>query len=186
MPVTRHAAKKKNNKYKYSVQSEEYVLISDFEELKQRVQSLETKVDWTEEETEELTFPEQILENLPSEVRKTIEGIMFNYQNNYPNFSGMGMRKALIDAIRIRLKQDGKEDKLYDKDGNAYKLPKWIELAKQEKYIDSRCAKYLRGQVKVFGEKATHDYMADLQKEEIPFIFIQLRMALARMYYKEK
>jgi hypothetical protein len=94
------------------------------------------------------------------------------------------MRKALIDAIRIRFKRDGKENKLYDKQGRAYKLAKWIELAKQERYISPNIAKKLQEEVKVFGDVASHDYMVNLQKDEVPSIFKHLRLALARMYHE--
>ena len=187
MPVVRHTAKKKKrNQYEFEFKSEEYVPMDLYRALEQRVRSLEMNTGWTEEKAEELSFPREVLEKLPQEVRKTVEGVMFNYRKDYPNFSFWGMRKALIDAIRIRFKIDGKEDRLYDKDGDAYKLPKWIELAKQEKYISSYSAKHLKDQVKVFGDTASHDYMADLHKEEVPLIFTQLRIALARMYYEEK
>jgi len=111
---------------------------------------------------------------------------MLNYHNEYPRFCFGGMRTALIDAIRIRFKEDKKERKLYDAEGNEYGLPKLIELAKQERYISRNLANYLRRQVKVFGDISLHDYMPDLQKEEVPAIFTQLRMALARMYPEEK
>lgn len=135
---------------------------------------------------EELSFPNDIMKNLPREVRKTIKGVIFNYRKNYPRFSFWGMRTALIDAIRIRFRIDGKEKELYDENGNAYKLSTWIDLAMKERYISRYHAKFLKSQVKVFGDTASHDYMAQVHREEIPSIFTQLRMALARMYYKEK
>lgn len=156
-----------------------------FKVLEERPQKPKTEVGVSKKKIEELVFPTKVLQKLPPQVRKTVEGVVINYQNDFSDFCFWGMRKALIDAIRIRFKRDGKEDKLYDKDGNAYKLPKWIELAKQERYISSHSAKYLKDQVKVFGDIASHDYMADLHREEVPLIFTQLRIALARMYYEE-
>lgn len=138
------------------------------------------------ESMEKLIFPNGVLKSLPPEVIKTVKGIMLNYHNNYPRFCFGGMRTALIDAIRIRFKKDRKASKLYDAEGNEYSLPKLIELAKEERYITRHSAEYLRRQVKVFGDISLHDFMADLRKEEVPSIFTQLRMALARMYYKEK
>lgn len=158
---------------------------SIFKVLEKRIQKPKTKVGVSKKKIEELVFPTKVLQKLPPQVRKTVEGVVTNYQIDFSDFCFWGMRKALNDAIRIRFQKDEKEDQLYDKDGNAYTLPKWIELAKQERYISSHSAKYLKGQVKVFGDTASHDYMADLHREEVPSIFTQLRMALARMYYEE-
>jgi len=143
-----------------------------------------TEVGVSKKKIEELVFPTEVLEKLPPQVRKTVEGVIMNYRKGFPNFSAWGMRKGLIDAIRIRFKRDKKEHKLYDKDGNAYALSKWIELTKQERYIDSHSAKYLKGQVKVFGDIVSHDYMVDLRGEEVPLIFTRLRIALAKIYYE--
>lgn len=98
----------------------------------------------------------------------------------------LGMRKALIDAIRIRFLKDERVELLYDKYGNAYKLEKWIDLAKQRRYISKTEAGHLKGTVKVFGDTASHDYMADLHKEEVPQVFTRLRIILSRMYYEEE
>jgi integrase len=144
-----------------------------------------TEVGVLKKKIEELVFPTKVLQKLPPQVRKTVEGVITNYQNDFSDFCFWGMRKALIDAIRFRFQRDEKEEKLYDKDGNAYNLPKWIELAKQERYISRNSAKKLKAQVKVFGDVASHDYKVSLQREEVPSIFTQLRMALARMYYEE-
>ena len=148
------------------------------------VQKLKTKVDQSTK-MENLVFPKKILEKLPQEVRKTIEGVMLNYVNDLPDFCFWGMRKALIDAIRIRFKRDKKEKMLYDENGNAYKLLTWIELAKQKRYLSYSLARDLNREVKIFGDTASHDYMANLHKEEVPSIFKHLRLALARMYYNE-
>lgn len=189
MPATRHITKKKKgNQYNFEFTSK-YVPVDTFQEVvgrfDERLRKLETRVDWTEEKAD-LNLPKHILEKLPKEVRKTVEGVESNYQNDYADFCFWGMRRALIDAIRIRFQKDGKEKMLYDDDRRPYSLPKWIELSKQESYISSTCAKNLRDQVRVFGDTASHDYMADLKKEEVPSIFTQLRFALARMYYEKE
>ena len=190
MPVARHTAKKKKNQYEFEFATKGYVPMGVFQEivgtLDERIRSLETKVGWSKEGPEQLNFPNDVLRKLPPEVRKTVEGVMFNYRSDYPDFCFWGMRKALIDALRIRFKKDRKEKKLYDKNGNAYKLLTWINLARQERYISKESAKFLKSQVKVFGDTASHDYMADLHKDEVPPIFVQLRIALGRMYYEEK
>jgi hypothetical protein len=93
------------------------------------------------------------------------------------------MRKALIDAIRIRFLKDGRVELLYDGNGSAHKLEKWIDLAKQQRYVSRTEANDLKGKVKVFGDTASHDYMGDLHKEEVPQVFTCLRIALSRMYY---
>jgi len=138
------------------------------------------------EKTEELSFPNVILERLPKEVKKTVLGVMSNYYTDFPRFCFWGMRTALIDAIRIRFKKDGKEKQLYVEKGKVKSLPTWIDLAKQEKYISAKLARFLRDQTKVFGDISSHDYMVDMRKEEVPSIFTQLRFALDRMYYSEK
>jgi len=157
---------------------------SMFVVLEERPQKPKTEVGVSKKKVEELVFPTKILQKLPPQVRKTMEGVISSFQNDFSDFCAWGMRKGLIDAIRIRFKRDGKEHKLYDKDGNAYKLSKWIELTKQERYINSHSARYLKGQVKVFGDIVSHDYMVDLQREEVPSIFTRLRIALAKMYYE--
>jgi hypothetical protein len=185
MPVTRHTTKK--TPYSYNFPSQEYVPAEAFRALEQKFEQLKAevtqlKVSWGEKK-EELDLPEEIFKKLPREVQKTIEGIKLNYEKNFPEFCFWGMRKALIDGIRIRFKKDGKENMLYDEQGRAYRLSKWIELAKQERYINTTIANKLREEVKVFGDVASHDYMVDLQKDEVPSIFRHLRLALARMYY---
>lgn len=134
----------------------------------------------------ELNIPEEILNCIPPEVRRTIEGVFYNFEGKFTDFCFMGMRKALIDAIRIRFCKDKKEDMLYDQNGNAYGLSKWIELAKQERYISSPSAKDLTSQVKVFGDTASHDFMANLQLKEVPNVMTLLRLALSRMFYENR
>lgn len=179
--------RKKGKMFKtaYKVPSSDFVSKQLYEELVGRVQKIESKLTLYEKQ-EELIFPSKVLKRLPKEVRKTIEGVMFNYKNGFPDFCFMGMRKALIDAIRIRFRKDGKEHVLYNKNGDAFKLPKWIEFAKQERYISKANARNLNNIVRVFGDTANHDFMADLQKEEVPLVFTNLRIALSRMYYEEK
>jgi len=145
----------------------------------------ETKVGASKKRIQELDFPTKVLEKLPLEVRDTVQGVIFNYRIGFPDFCFWGMRKALIDAIKIRFRRDGKEKRLYDRDGKAHSLPKWIEYAKQERYFSASLAKYLNKEVKVFGDTASHDYMVDFQKGEVPPIFKHLRLALDRMYYQD-
>jgi len=158
----------------------------EFEAFVQKFNVLQQQFSVSQVPVEKLEFPSEVLERLPPVVKKTIEGIIFNYEHDFPDFCFLGMRKALIDAIHIRFQKDGKTELLYDKNGNAHKLEKWIELAKQEKYVSRTEVNDLKGRVKVFGDTASHDYMADLQKEEVPSVFTCLRMALARMYYPEE
>lgn len=163
----------------------DYILRHDYEALAQRVSAIERKFDVSQSPEDRLEFPSEILANLPPVVKKTIEGIILNYELGFPDFCFFGMRKALIDAIRIRFQRDGKENMLYNKKGEAFKLPRWIDLAKQERYISRTMARDLREKVKVFGDTASHDYMANLQKEEVPSVCTRLRIALSRMYYLE-
>jgi hypothetical protein len=163
----------------------EYVPMQKYSELLERVSNLEQQISVGETPTEKLDFPAEVLESLPNVIKKTIQGILFNYENDFADFCFWGMRKALIDAIRIRFQKDQNEAILYDKDGNAFSLPKWIELAKQARYINNKSATALAARVRVFGDAASHDYMANLQKEEVPAIFTILRITLSRMYYNE-
>lgn len=171
----------------------------DFEELREKmilaIQQLIAYLNFetfTEERVEtntssgaeeEILIPPEVIKNLPMEVKKTIQGICYNYRGGFTDFCFWGMRRALSDGIRIRFARDKKEKMLYDKNINPYGLSKWIELAKQERYISSNTAKDLNSQVKVFGDIASHDYKANLQKEEVPTIMTPLRMALSQMYY---
>jgi hypothetical protein len=188
---SRFRKKKKEGKSQYilpvvDVQStEEFVPRRDHEALEERVEVLERTYRVSHSPLEKLDFPAEILNVLPIVVRKTIEGILFNYEHDFADFCFLGMRKALIDSIRIRFQMDRKEDLLYDDEGNAYNLPKWIELAKQRKYISASNARDLTGRVKIFGDVANHDYMANLQKEEVPTTFTILRIALSRMFYSQ-
>jgi site-specific recombinase XerD len=156
-----------------------------FRVIQEKTHKSEADISVPKKKKERLFIPTEVLENIPQEVRKTIKGIISNYQNNFPDFCFWGMRKALIDAINIRFRRNGKDGKLYNENGNAYNLPKWIELAKQERYISANQANKLNKEVKVFGDTASHDHMTDLQKEEVPTIFKHLRLALARMYYQQ-
>lgn len=134
---------------------------------------------------EELLVPNEVLDSLPREVGRTIKGVCHNYRGGFIDFCFWGMRKALIDAIRIRFTRDRKEKMLYDKERTPYSLSRWIELATQQGYISSHIAKDLNSQVKVFGDVASHDYMANLQKEEVRPVMTSLRMTLSRMYYQK-
>lgn len=156
----------------------------DYQALAERVEVLERTFQVSQNPIEKLEFAAEVLNALPTVVRKTIDGIIFNYNHDFADFCFLGMRKALIDSIRIRFQMDNKEDLLYDKQGDTYKLPKWIELAKQRRYISKNIADNLK-RVKIFGDAASHDYMANLQKEEVPPILDILRIALSRMFYSE-
>jgi hypothetical protein len=164
----------------------EYVPQKVYETLEERVTVLERSLHISQNPVDKLEIPAEVLTSFPTVVKSTIEGVIFNYEHDFPDFCFLGMRKALIDAIRIRFQKDQQEDLLYDPDGNAYTLPKWIELAKQKRYISSNMAAGLTERVKVFGDTASHDYMANLQKEEVPAIFTLLRIALSRMFYSEE
>ena len=96
----------------------------------------------------------------------------------------MGIRKALSTAIHIRFRREGNEKELYNGKGESYKLSKWIELAKQNRFLSASLARKLTKEVKVFGDVGSHDYMIDFHKEEVPSVFKLLRLALDRMYHK--
>jgi hypothetical protein len=162
---------------------QEYVTIQQHNALAEQVGVIAKNINVSQKPLDKLECPAEVLVTLPGVVKKTIEGVISNYDNNFPDFCFWGMRKALTDAIRIRFQRDQKESLLYDAAGNAYDLPKWIELAKQQRFISNTEAAALLEKVKVFGDTASHDYMANLQKTEVPGIFTCLRMALARMYY---
>lgn len=183
--VVRHTTKKeKETGINYQFSPDLYVPRQLYEQLADRVQAIESKLTVTVyEKPEKLLFPDEVLERLPHVVKKTIKGIMLNYEHDFPEFCFMGMRKALIDAILIRFQKDRKQAMLYDENGNAYKLSTWIENARHERYISKNIAKGLKSFVKVFGDVASHDYKAALQKEEVPPVFVCLRMALSGMYY---
>ena len=161
----------------------EYVSRQEYEALVERIEPL---LNISQNPVQRLEFPSDILERLPQVVKKTIEGVIFNYEHDFPDFCFLGMRKTLIDAIRIRFLMDEKVELLYNKNGDAYKLEKWIDLAKQQRYVSRTEANDLKAKVKVFGDTASHDYMVDLHKEEVPQVFTCLRMTLSRMYYQEK
>ena len=143
-----------------NVPSGKFVPIQVYQTLETRVEILEQS--FSHNPIEKLEFPAEVTPTLPAVVKRTIEGIISNYEHDFPDFCFLGMRKALIDSIRIRFQRDQKEGLLYDMDGNAYGLPKWIELAKQERYISRTSATDLTARVKVFGDVASHDYMANL------------------------
>jgi len=171
-----------NFQYSSSVQ---YVPRQEFEQWVNTVKELQ-KVTLTYGKMQNtLSFPNELLEKLPNVIRKTIKGVMLNYEHDFPDFCFWGMRKALIDSIRIRFEMDKKEKLLYDTQGNPYGLPKWIDLTKQKRYISSKIAADLKC-VKAFGDSASHDYMTSLQKEEVLPVFVNLRLALSRLFYKEK
>lgn len=159
----------------------QYVPRQEFEQLALQVKELQMFTPTYNATQDKLVFAEEILQKLPSVVRKTVKGVMLNFENDFPDFCFWGMRKALIDAMNIRFKMDGEEERLYSEDGEPLSLPKWIELAKQKRYISSHDAKNLIS-VKAFGDAASHNYMVNLQKEEVPPILNDLRIALSRMY----
>jgi hypothetical protein len=161
----------------------QYVSRQEYEALVERIEPL---LVISQNPVPRLEFPVDILERLPLVVKKAMEGVIFNYERDFPDFCFMGMRKALIDAIRIRFLKDEKAGLLYDENGNAYKLERWIDLAREHRYVSRTEANDLKAKVKVFGDTASHDYMVDLHKEEVPQVFTCLRMALSRMYYQEE
>ena len=181
------ASKQQQGQYNFPpVKSElgpQYVTIQEHNALVQQVSAMAQSINISQKPLDKLEFPPEVLTILPGVVKKTVGGVISNYENDFPDFCFWGMRKALNDAIRIRFQRDQIERLLYDAAGNAYDLPKWIELAKQQRFISNPEAAALMEKVKVFGDTASHDYMANLQKTEVPGIFTCLRMALARMYY---
>jgi hypothetical protein len=88
-------------------------------------------------------MPQELFERLPPEIRKTIEGVELCYKHDHADFCLMGIRKILSTAIHIRFKKVGKERELYDSDRESFKLPKCIELAKQNGFISASLAKKL-------------------------------------------
>jgi len=173
----------------YSALSEYFVSKVEYEELKLKFGELEKglkKVKSKQTTSEKLIFPKKVFDELPNPIKKVIDGIKLNYEHNYPDFCCWGIRKALTIGIDIKFKKEGKENMLFDDSGEPYGLPKKIELAKQKKYLNSNLANQLRKEAKVFGDIASHDYMTKLHKEDVPSNFRLLRLALGRMYSKEK
>ena len=168
--------------------TEAFATKTEFEELKVEVEYLKKKVESakTKELERELSMPKEILEKLPKEIQKTIEGVRLCYEHDHADFCLMGIRKALSTAIHIRFRREGKEEELYDGDSRPYNLDKWIELAKQNKFLSASLAKRLMKELKPFGDVGSHDYMIDFQKEDVPSIFKLLRLALDRMYWQEQ
>ena len=176
--------KETDNSYNYSTKINVPASYSPqaFADVVERLNKLEVKNSQTQEPGSNLVFPDEVFATLPTIIQRTILGVMLCYEHDFPDFCFWGMRKALIDAIRIRFLSDKKRKLLCDENGEAFSLPKMIERAKQ-RYISGQMANDLTARVKVFGDTASHDYMANLQKEEVPAIFDLLRIALARMFY---
>ena len=202
MPATEHLKKPRKRKkppdYQFYVRTSgdstftpsiPQVSRVEFDELRLKVGELEKVIKKGKgkqvNKLEELLFPSEILKKLPKEVKRVIEGIKTNFEQDFPDFCCMGIRKALSISIDIRFKKDGVYDKLFDSNQEPYKLPKKIELAKQEKYLSSSLAKKLLKEAKVFGDVALHNHRIDLKKEEVPSIFKLLRLALDHMYHEE-
>lgn len=190
MPVTRHTKKiQKEDLPSYELPSSDlYPTKIEFEELKVEVEYLKKHIESrkTEELEEELSIPKEVFEKLPKEVQKTIEGVKLCYEHDHADFCFMGIRKALTTAIHIRFRREGKEQELYDSNEEPYKLTKWIELAKQNRFLSASLARKLTKEVKVFGDVGSHDYRIDFHKEDVPSIFKLLRLALDRMYHKDE
>jgi len=167
--------------------TEAFATKTEFEELKVVVEYLKSKIEsaTTEELERELSIPKEILEKLPKEIHKTIEGVKLCYEHDHADFCFMGIRKVLSTAIHIRFRREGKEEELYDGNERPYRLDKWIELAKQNRFLSASLAKRLAKELKLFGDVGAHDYMIDFQKEDVPSIFKLLRVALDRMYRQE-
>lgn len=162
-----------------------YATKVELEELKVEVKYLKKQIERSKTEEIELSIPKGIFERLPKVVQKTIEGVKLCYENDHADFCFMGIRKALSTAIHIRFRREKKEDELYDSNGEPYRLPKWIELAKQNRFLSASLARKLTKEVKVFGDVGSHDYRIDFQKEDVPSIFKLLRLALDRIIIKK-
>lgn len=162
-----------------------YATKVEFQELKVEVDYLKGQIERSKTEELELSIPKEVFEKLPKEIQKTIEGVKLCYEHDHADFCFMGIRKALNTAIHIRFRREGKEDELYDNNREPYKLPKWIELAKQNGFLSASLAKKLTKEVKIFGDVGSHDYRVDFHREDVPSIFKLLRLALGRMYHKE-
>jgi hypothetical protein len=160
---------------------------TEVEDLKVQVEYLKKHVEsgLNEESELELCMPRELFERLPRDIQKTIEGVELCFKHGHADFCLMGIRKILSTAIHIRFKKVGKERELYDSGGEPFKLPKWIELAKQNGFISASLAKKLTNEVKVFGDVGSHDYMITFYKGDVSSIFSLLRLALDRMYPKE-
>jgi len=189
MPEARHTKKtyrKEDLQHYISSYTESFPTKTEFEELKVEVEYLKKKVEGRKTELErELSMPKEILEKLPKKIQKTIEGVRVCYEHDHADFCFMGIRKTLSTAIHIRFRREGKEEELYNGNRRPYKLDKWIELAKQNKFLSASLAKRLTKELKLFGDVGSHDYMIDFHKEDVPSIFKLLRLALDRMYRKE-
>jgi len=186
MPVKRHVRRiRKEEQPSYpSIYAPPFPSKMEFEQLKVEVEYLKKKVetDKTKELEGELNIPKDVFERLPKEIQKSIKGVQLCYEKDHADFCFMGIRKALSTAIHIRFKRAGKEKQLYDDKKEPYDLAKWIELAKQNGFLSANLAKKLTKELKLFGDTSSHDYMIDFHKEDVPSIFMLLRLALDRMY----
>jgi len=182
MPEARHTKKtyrKGDLQHYIHSYTESFPTKTEFEELKVEVEYLKKKVEGRKTELEgELSMPKKVLEKLPKEIQKTIEGVRVCYEHDHADFCFMGIRKALGTAIHIRFRRESKEEELYDNNEEPYKLAKCIELAKQNRLLSTSLAKKLTKELKLFGDVSSHDYMIDFHKEDVPSIFKLLRLAL--------
>ena len=167
-------------------------------EMKQQIDNIGKRISGIEEKFEsfkieefdelkkdrQLYIPKRVFDNLPIDVKKIIESIRNAFYRGIPEFCPTFMRKALEAAIHIRFKRDNIEDKLYNSNGERYRLPKMLEIAKQEKYLSSYLFKQLRREVRVFGDVLTHDYKIEIDEEEIIPLFKLLRLALDHIYHE--
>ena len=189
MSVIRHTTKlRKEDLLAYlPIYASTFATKTEVEDLKVQVEYLKKHVESGihEESEPELLMPKELFGRLPHEIRKTIKGVQLCYKHDHADFCLMGIRKVLSTSIHIRFKKDGRERELYDGSGEPFKLPKWIELAKQNGLISASLAKKLTNEVKVFGDVGSHDYMITFYKEDVSSTFKLLRLALDRMYPRE-
>lgn len=132
-----------------------------------------------------------LVEILPKEIQidiiKAQTCFEFSKQSPHPIYEACAMylQRVLATAIVIRFQRDGKDEKLYNKDHQPFKLKTMVKLAKQENYISSSLSKQLM-RIKWMGDIGVHDYKIKLKETDIQPIFQLMRFTFEHLFYNNQ
>jgi uncharacterized protein (UPF0128 family) len=145
------------------------------------IRKLDRIEDKDNQTVKENLIPNEVILELPKAIQPIIYEINGCYNDGYYMACSVMCRKALEAAIYLKFEKEGKENELRKDLDNYMKLPKKIELAKQNRYITPQLAKEL-SKIKLFGDVAAHNLKITLNKEDLKQNIPTLRLALEEIF----
>ena len=123
----------------------------------------------------------ELIKQLPRPLQSIVKEINGCFGNGYYGAGSVMCRKAIEASIHIRFAKESKEDNLKDNSGEFFRLPKKIELAKQEHFINFQHANEL-ARIRWFGDAGAHSYKINIYTNDLKNNISIVRLALEEIF----